>query len=148
MTMLSRALCCVALSTLACGELPLAPESLIGRYALASVDGEPAPVVLATDAERSILLVADTITFDADGAYRGRSCERRVNHVMDQAEDACFDHTGRFTIRVRTIELTPTVVPGTESLTTGIMSGTLNEERLLMTDEVSGSMRVYTRLPQ
>ena len=149
MLFLSRALGCTALSALVgCGELPLAPETLAGTYALVAVDGQTAPAVLAGDAERTILLVADTITFERDGDYFGRSCERRVDHVIDEATDACFDHAGRFMIRVRRIELTPAIVPGTLSLTIGIRSATLNGDRLMMSDPVSGSTRTYARSPR
>ena len=146
MPALSRALACAALLVLAgCGELPLAPESVVGTYVLTAVDGQPAPAVLATDAERTILLVADTIRFDADGGYAGRSCERSVDHVRDGATESCFDYSGVYRIRVRTLELMPTLVPGTQPLAGALQTGTLHGDRLTMSGSMSGSTRTYTR---
>lgn len=149
MPAISRALACAALLVLAgCGELPLAPESVVGTYVLTAVDGEPGPAVLASDAERTILLLADTIRFDTDGEYAGRSCERNVDHVLEGSTETCFDYAGRYRIRVRTLELTPTLMPGTQLLVGALQAGTLRGDRLTLSGSRRGSTRSYVRVPE
>jgi hypothetical protein len=61
------ALCLIA--TLACGDDPIKPEDLVGRYEVVSANGGPLPNVLRASASCDELLVGGTLHLQSDGSY-------------------------------------------------------------------------------
>ena len=145
----SGALCCAILLLLfACGEVPLAPQSLVGTYALVAVDDLPVPVVIATDPSSAIVLVADTMRLHASGNLEGRRCQRRIDYVNDSADDSCKAYGGSYRVQVQDIELAIGCVLGQVCTVVMMHTATLHGDELVMSRDVQSGTLTFRRIPE
>lgn len=145
----SGALSCAFLLMLsACGEVPLAPQSLVGTYALVAVDDVPVPVVLATDPTNAIVLMADTMRLHAAGSLEGRRCQRRIDYVNDAVDDTCKVYGGSYRVQVRDVELAIGCVLGQVCTVVAMHTATMHGDALVMTRDVPGGTLTFRRIPE
>ena len=144
----SGALCCAMLFFVACGEVPLAPQSIAGTYALMAVDGEPVPVAMSTDPSNAILLVADTMRLHATGSLEGRRCQRRVDYVHDELSDSCIEYGGSYRVQVRTVEMSFGCRPGQVCTVVALHSARVNGDALIVNRDAPGGTYTFRRIPE
>ena len=143
------ALCCAVLLCVgACGDVPLAPQSIAGTYVLSAVDGEPVPVVVATDPANAIVLVADTLRLRLAGNVEGRRCQRRIDYVNENSTDSCSDYGGSYRVHVRTIEVAIGCLLGQVCTVVAMHTATLHGDALVMTSGEPGGSLTFRRVPE
>ena len=142
------ALCAVLLFIGACGDVPLAPQSIAGTYVLTAVDDEPIPVVVATDPANAIVLVADTLRLHLAGNLEGRRCQRRIDYVNDSSTDSCSGYGGSYRVQVRTIEMAIGCLLGQVCTVVAMHSATLHGDALVMTRGEPGGTLTFRRVPE
>ncbi len=138
--------CVLLLLPVGCGEFPLEPAAITGTWALETVELHPVPAVVVNDPLEALLYLSDTLTLEPDGSVRGERCEMRVDHVEQDATTVCITYSGRYTLRVRTLEILFVCPLSTNCLGSTFTNGTLRDDRLVLQSDVTAPALGYARL--
>ena len=142
------ALCCAVLFIASCGDVPLAPQSVAGTYALVAMDGEPVPVIMSSDAHNAIMLLADTIRLHAEGSLEGRRCQRRIDYVHDDDTNWCNDYGGSYRVQVRTIEMSIGCRLGQVCTVVALHSARRKGDALIVNRDAAGGTFTFLKVPE
>ena len=144
----SGAICCaILLSIAACGDVPLAPQSVAGTWVLTAIDDQPLPALLSADPSNAVTLVADTLRLHLAGSLEGKRCQRRIDYVRDDATDSCTGYGGSYRVDVRTIELAIGCQLGQVCTVVSVHSASLEGDALIVSRDAPGGSLRYRRVP-